>query len=266
MEAHAVTCTPYPLPLAQMTNLVTYVFAMLLAPIQFAATIENPFWSSGLNFFCTLLFFGVSECARELEDPFVGAPNDLPLAFLHAELNLGLIDLIKEPWPHRQMHGDVPDSKMLPKRTTSETRLEPQESENRHPGATHCGTLRRSLTIADHVLVDSGDSDQEQNDQETEPPGRKEDSALVSLPGAVNADSDSHDGVAAALGHPVAWEQTSNSLGGLEVEEYLPPGVPLTLPPPVRARYQRLAFRQVAMAVEISNHLANDVIADRGGS
>jgi predicted membrane chloride channel (bestrophin family) len=106
LEALAVTSTPYPLPLAQMTNTVVMLFSLVFGPIQFSATVENPFWASAYAFLCTMLFYGISECARELEDPFVSHPNDLPVAFLHAQLNLGLVDMVKEPWPHRNIHED----------------------------------------------------------------------------------------------------------------------------------------------------------------
>ena len=101
MEAYAVTQTPYPLPLAQMTNGVVSLFGLFIVPIQFAATIESTVWAGLLAMLCTLLFYGISEIARELEDPFIHFPNELPLAFLHAELNNCLCDMIREPWPHR---------------------------------------------------------------------------------------------------------------------------------------------------------------------
>ena len=69
LEALAVAKTPYPLPLAQMANIVVFLYAILMVPVQFAATIANPAWACVWSFFCTLLFYGVLEAARELEDP-----------------------------------------------------------------------------------------------------------------------------------------------------------------------------------------------------
>lgn len=69
LEALAVAQTPYPLPLAQMANIVVFLYAILIVPVQFAADIANPGWASVWSFFCTLLFYGVLEAARELEDP-----------------------------------------------------------------------------------------------------------------------------------------------------------------------------------------------------
>ena len=269
MEAHAVTCTPYPLPLAQMTNLVTLVFTMMLAPIQFAATIENPFWASGLSTFCTLLFLGVSECARELEDPFVGQPNDLPLSFLHAELNLGLIDLIKEPWPHRRSQGD----------TTAQKQARAEDVEDsRHHSVGRVGELRKSLTISDSLkMSDSEDSDdcggnvqqevQQQQLNQSGPavhlPGP---GGLCSLPGSIvdspndaNACSAWHDNVSAGadtsqLPH---IQHAFHAQFSEEAEEKLPPGVPRSVPRPLRAKYQRLSFRSAVTAVQVARHLSN---------
>ena len=36
----------------------------------------------------------LAEVARELEDPFSGAPNELPLSHLHGRLNRMLLDLV----------------------------------------------------------------------------------------------------------------------------------------------------------------------------
>ena len=41
LEALAVAQTPYPLPLAQMANIVVFLFAILIAPVQFAATVVS---------------------------------------------------------------------------------------------------------------------------------------------------------------------------------------------------------------------------------
>ena len=43
---------------------------------------------------CIMVFYGLSEVARELEDPFNCTPNELPLGYLHGRLNRMLLDLV----------------------------------------------------------------------------------------------------------------------------------------------------------------------------
>ena len=271
MEAHALTSTPYPLPLAQMTNFVTFIFTFLLAPIQFAATVENLVWATGLNFFCTLLFMGVSEVARELEDPFVGQPNDLPLSFLHADLNLALIDLIKEPWPHR--HSDVSAA-------VANTQI-PTRTPSRDSGSTPNGPkvgLRRSLTIAENLLVDSEDSEEEWQTHGQERSAHLRNFSLRSLPAPLPSQTHVEDKVEPQVSLPgeiyANVELHGNGQAGVspgnnypvveQVEEHVPTGVPRTLPPPVRAKYQRSrpSLRAVVAAAEVSNHMAKELKQD----
>lgn len=49
---------------------------------------EHIFWlPPTLSFFCTLTYFGFHEVARELEDPFLHPPNELPMVSLHNSFN-----------------------------------------------------------------------------------------------------------------------------------------------------------------------------------
>lgn len=69
LEALALARTPYPLPLSQMANIVVFLFALFYVPVQFSATIASPYYAVIFSFLCTVLFYGVQETARELEDP-----------------------------------------------------------------------------------------------------------------------------------------------------------------------------------------------------
>jgi len=46
-----------------------------------------------MNFFTVLCFVGMHEVARELENPFQNAPNDIPLMTMQAEFNEALVTL-----------------------------------------------------------------------------------------------------------------------------------------------------------------------------
>jgi len=44
-----------------------------------------------MNFLTVLCFLGIAEVARELENPFLNVPNDLPLTTFQAEFNEALV-------------------------------------------------------------------------------------------------------------------------------------------------------------------------------
>jgi len=46
-----------------------------------------------LNFLCVMLFAGLNELSKELEYPFRGMPNDLPLNLFQAHFNEALLTI-----------------------------------------------------------------------------------------------------------------------------------------------------------------------------
>ena len=83
---------PFPFPYAQVVSMVLAVFALtfpFLAVSQATsvqgerAYVVPPI----VVFFTNMTYFGFHEVARELEDPFVHPPNDLPLVSMHEIFN-----------------------------------------------------------------------------------------------------------------------------------------------------------------------------------
>jgi len=60
-------------------------------PIVMATFVSNFPLAFCLNFLTVLCFTGLHEVARELENPFVNVPNDIPLNNFHAQFNEGLL-------------------------------------------------------------------------------------------------------------------------------------------------------------------------------
>ena len=155
----------------------------------------------------------------------------------------------------------------------------PTRTPSRDSGTTPNGPkvgLRRSLTIAENLLVDSEDSEEEWQPLGQErrvhlcklslrplpAPLRRqthvedEGGPKVSLPGAIYADVELHGNkevdISPGNNYPVVEQ----------VEEHVPTGAPRTFPPPVRAKYQRSSLRAVVAAAEISNPTAKELKQD----
>ena len=84
--------TPFPFPYAQVVSMVLAVFALtfpFIAVSQTAGIEGERAWFLPLIivFFTNMTYFGFHEVARELEDPFVHPPNDLPLVSMHEIFN-----------------------------------------------------------------------------------------------------------------------------------------------------------------------------------
>ena len=99
MQAKKISDIPYPFPFEQMSNISLGVFALTL-PAVICSEFSGPgdasdshhvhvfaFAASVCTFFVVAVFYCVSEVARELDDPFVNFPNELPLAYMQAECN-----------------------------------------------------------------------------------------------------------------------------------------------------------------------------------
>ena len=99
MQARKICDIPYPFPFDQMSNISLGIFALTL-PFVICTAFSGPGDTSNdayhhfralLAAICTsfviAIFYCVSEVARELDDPFVNFPNELPLAHMRAECN-----------------------------------------------------------------------------------------------------------------------------------------------------------------------------------
>lgn len=73
--------TPFPFPWAQAVLLLLVLFAFT-APLLIAAYVERLWLAILLDVISVQSYFVLNEVARDLEDPFIFEPNDLPMAHL----------------------------------------------------------------------------------------------------------------------------------------------------------------------------------------
>lgn len=78
-QCRKIMDTPFPFAWAQLVVFLVTSFA-LLAPFVIVAWIEKAWFAVVVDFFSVLCYWSLAEVARDLEDPFVYDPNDLPLA------------------------------------------------------------------------------------------------------------------------------------------------------------------------------------------
>ena len=85
-HARKFTEVPFPFPYAQLVLALLVIFA-LTAPVVIVAWVEDAAAGVILTFVAVWGYFAIHEVNRELEDPFLHGPNDLPLPTLQADLN-----------------------------------------------------------------------------------------------------------------------------------------------------------------------------------
>lgn len=107
----AIADTPFPFPWAQMVLIMLMVYAMTV-PLVVVGFVDSIWLGLFVNFFCVQSYWCLNEVARDLEDPFVFDPNDLPLAriqvSLHATMSFAAPDLswvLSDPHFRPQIHG-----------------------------------------------------------------------------------------------------------------------------------------------------------------
>jgi hypothetical protein len=91
-QARKVVKIPFPFPHAQLTSLFVFILGIVI-PFLYLSWSNYLWFGLMMNFFTVLCFVGMHEVARELENPFQNAPNDIPLMTMQAELNEALIQL-----------------------------------------------------------------------------------------------------------------------------------------------------------------------------
>ncbi|KAK9805550.1 hypothetical protein WJX72_004682 [[Myrmecia] bisecta] len=82
--------TPFPFPWAQMILLFLLMFA-LTVPVLIIGFVHRLWLALLLDFICVQAYWALNEVARDIEDPFILDPNDLPLARLQFQFNERLI-------------------------------------------------------------------------------------------------------------------------------------------------------------------------------
>jgi len=91
-QARKVAYIPFPFPHAQITSLFVFAVAMFL-PVLMLQFVANIYLAFFLNFVTVMSFTGLHEVARELEQPFMNVPNDVPLNNFQAQFNEALMTM-----------------------------------------------------------------------------------------------------------------------------------------------------------------------------
>lgn len=91
-QARKVAYIRFPFPHGQATSFFTLASTFVF-PLLYASYVNHLGFACFLNFVTVLCFLGLDEVARELEDPFQNAPNDLPLLTFQAQFNEALVTL-----------------------------------------------------------------------------------------------------------------------------------------------------------------------------
>jgi len=91
-EARKVAYIAFPFPHGQTTSFFT-VAILFVFPMLYGSFVSRLWFAAFLNFATVLCFLGLHEVARELEDPFINTPNDLPLTTFQAEFNEALVTI-----------------------------------------------------------------------------------------------------------------------------------------------------------------------------
>ena len=89
-QAHKIAFVPFPFPHAQITSLFILIIIFII-PILMIDYCNNVMFAIILNFLTVLVFTGLHEVSRELENPFQNAPNDVPLNNFQAQFNEAVI-------------------------------------------------------------------------------------------------------------------------------------------------------------------------------
>ena len=91
-QARKIACIPFPFPHAQITVLFVVVVVCLM-PILMLSYVSNLVFGFVLNLLTVMSFTGVHAVARELENPFLNVPNDMPLNSFQAQFNEALMQM-----------------------------------------------------------------------------------------------------------------------------------------------------------------------------
>ena len=92
--ARKVAYIPFPFPHAQITSLFVLVVVGIM-PLLMLSFVTNEFFGCLLNVVTVMCFCGLDSVAKELENPMVNVPNDVPLNNYHAQFNEALMGMFK---------------------------------------------------------------------------------------------------------------------------------------------------------------------------
>jgi len=136
--------TPFPFPHAQLSAF--FVLMMMLAIPLLMVQYANEHWLGALLTFLTVTCLsGLHEVARELENPFRNAPNDVPLCTLLASYNEALITMFSGH--HPDAYWD--ESEIVKKKRIREKRMSDVNEEEPEVVALEIPTLSIDSLSAD---------------------------------------------------------------------------------------------------------------------
>jgi predicted membrane chloride channel (bestrophin family) len=110
-QARKIAYIPFPFPHAQIASLFVLVAGGFL-PVLFLSYLENEYFGFIMNLLTVMAFAGLHEVARELENPFLNVPNDLPLNNFHAQFNEGLMTMFSGY--HPDAYWEIQESEYPP--------------------------------------------------------------------------------------------------------------------------------------------------------
>eukprot|EP00397_Hematodinium_sp_SG-2012_P040751 GEMP01044713.1.p1 GENE.GEMP01044713.1~~GEMP01044713.1.p1 ORF type:complete len:353 (+),score=93.53 GEMP01044713.1:229-1287(+) len=100
--ARKIAYLPFPFPHAQVAELFLLLLLFLI-PLLMVTFVKNAVLGPLFSFFACLSFCSLYEATRDLEDPFMFEPNDLPLPVWMTHFNESLLALkscARTPSPH----------------------------------------------------------------------------------------------------------------------------------------------------------------------
>eukprot|EP00210_Caulerpa_lentillifera_P008077 g7712.t1 len=106
-QCRKIADTPFPFPWAQFVAACLLSYA-LTVPIVISSFVTAPLLAVVLDVISVVTYYALNEVARDLEDPFIYDPNDLPLATYQYEFNerLMIIQKTKKPrTPAEERHN-----------------------------------------------------------------------------------------------------------------------------------------------------------------
>ena len=135
-HARKIMFTPFPFPHAQLSAffVLMMVIAIPLLMVQYA---NEPWLGAILTFLTVTCLAGLHEVARELENPFRNAPNDVPLCTLLAFYNEALITMFSGHHPDAYWN----ESDIIKKKKNSDKAMNGVKEEGSERGGLEMPTL-----------------------------------------------------------------------------------------------------------------------------
>lgn len=93
-ETEKLAFCPFPFPYAAALEMMLVVHTVI-TPICISTFVDIPFFAAFLTFMLMFVVWSLHLVASELENPFGGDDNDLPVAEFHCALNQRLLTLVR---------------------------------------------------------------------------------------------------------------------------------------------------------------------------